>query len=160
MEEDVGENESMEVQVLPRKRTKLDPGMDSKCINFKSDSRVGHSSVRSELDALHGMSDLSSIPEEGEPALQISSPVSPVDQISSNPITGDISIDTDDDNDDATIPIEISQPVLPSPQSLHLSPKSPAGPSGEVQSVWLAPELKTIMTHADCPLPLSILKEM
>ena len=156
MDEEVGENKSMEVQVLPRKRSRLDPGMDSKCINFKSDSRVVHSSVRSDLDALHvmgSMSDLSSIPEEGELTQQSSSPV---DQFSANPTTRDIS----SDDDDATVPIEISQPVLPSPQSLHLPPKSTAGLTGEVQSVWLAPELKAIKTHADYPLPLSILKEM
>ncbi len=153
------------------KRTRMD--LDSaaerhvlKCTNFKSDSKVVQASARPEHQrdgglALSSMSDLTSIPEEWELTQQTSTSIDTANTSNSNASATDArnsSIDTAD----ADEYISVSQSIptsLPSPQSLHL-PLESSELGGKVCSVWLAPELKAIKTHADFPLPLSILKEM
>ena len=160
----------METSTLPaRKRTRtLGAGEMhiSNCINFKSDSRgVMYPSVKldhqhesaSSLHAVGSLSDLSSIPEEGEVTQQTSTLISTTNTSIDTEAASDSDIDTADESNSEDRLISQAIPTsLPSSQSLLKS----AELGDKVCSVWLAPELKAIKTHADSPLPLSILNKM
>ena len=159
----------MDVLMIPsRKRTRVDVGSAetcmSSCVNFKSDTKAMHlssnhhdgDSMSASLHGIGSLSDLSSIPEEGELTQHTSMTTDTTDtsnSIADSPDSSDTQEDKLNPNSHPTMPISISS-LLPSSQS------APAQ-GDKVCSVWLAPELKAgIKTHIDSPLPLSILKEM
>lgn len=142
--------------------------------SLKDENRTGHGMefdqhLRNGTPVLtmHGVSDLSSIPEETEPSQQPSSP-----SVSLDPC---IEASVGDEKEKAPPPLLLSlnlrptlssaflspSPMPPPPPPLSLPPlNSDAGVSTFPRSVWVAPELQGISGQTRSPLPISIVKEM
>ena len=165
LDEDMSEDCEMDTSSIPvRKRSRMDLGGAesnsnfSNCVRYKSDSKVGHLQARSDHQHSDGTlplvgTDLSSIPEEGEPC-QTSTHTDAIDTSSPNADTADNASISEEDVGLPHIPVS-----LPPSQSVPLTLKD-GEVGGKACSIWLAPEIKSIKTHADSPLPLSILKKM
>lgn len=158
MEISRGHSNSNSVQSHKKRRLNIESKMPSENL-LRSTNEVKTKHVTHSIDTLCGsvlstgsVSDLSSIPEETEQSRVCSTP--------------DASTENAANKEEERLILSSPQSPLslsstyPSLSPFPLPPVSDADHISELRSVWIAPELQDFSTLSDCPLPVSIVKEM